>query len=116
VRGLNLNNVAFSATAGEARPAVIFDDVIRARITGFSSAPVSGNMPVVQLTDSSDISISKSTAMPGTGTFLGVDGSNSGNIVLSGDDLRSARKAFEVSDDVSPHAVTVTRDSPTGTP
>jgi hypothetical protein len=116
VRGLNLNNVAFSATAGEARPAVIFDDVIRSRITGLASAPVSGDMPVVQLIDSSDISISKSAATPGTGTFLRVEGSGSGDIVLSGDDLRSARKAFEVSGDVSPHAVTVTGDRTTGTP
>jgi hypothetical protein len=107
VRGLQLNDVAFSAPRGEARPSVIFDDVIGARVSELASTAVSGEMPVVQLTDSRDISISKSAAPAGTGTYLRVDGGDSGKISLAGDDLRGARKAFEVSRDASPQAVTL---------
>lgn len=65
VRNLRLNDVQFSAPAGEARPTVIFDDVIGARVYGLESTPVSGGMPVVQQIHSSDISISKSAAPAG---------------------------------------------------
>jgi hypothetical protein len=67
-RNLRLNDVQFSATPGEARPTVIFDDVIGARVFALASTPVSGGMPVLQQTHSSDISISKSVAASGTGT------------------------------------------------
>jgi hypothetical protein len=64
-------------------------------------------MPVMQLTHTNDIWISESSAPPGTGTFLGVEGAGSGNILLSANDLRGARKAFDVVGDVSPKAVTL---------
>jgi hypothetical protein len=107
VRGLQLSKVEFSAPKGEARPTVIFDDVDGARLSEFASTVVSGEMPVVQLTDSSDISISKSTAPAGTGTYLRVEGGDSAKISLSGNDLRGARKAFELAGDASPRAVTL---------
>jgi hypothetical protein len=107
VRGLRLDNVVFSATEGEARPTVTFDDVIGARVSGLSSTPVSGEMPVVQLTHTSDIWISESAAPAGSSKFLGVDGAGSSNILLSVNDLRGARKAFEIVGDVSQKAVTL---------
>jgi polygalacturonase len=58
-RDLRLNNVEFTAPAGEARPTIIFDDVIGARVTGLKSAPVSGGMPVVQVIHSGDVHLSQ---------------------------------------------------------
>jgi len=107
VRGLRLHDLAFSATTGELRPTVIFDDVAGARISGFATTPVSGAMPIMQLMHTNDIWISESIAPAGTGTFLGVSGAGSGNILLSANDLRQAQKAFEVVGDVSPKAVTL---------
>ncbi len=107
VRGLRLHDVSFSATEGEARPTVMFDDVIGARVSGFATTSISGATPVVQLTHTKDIWISDSAAPPGTGTFLGVEGAGSGNILLSGNDLRLARTPFQVVGDVSPKAVTM---------
>lgn len=105
VRGLRLNDISFSATNGEARPTVIFDDVVGARVSGLAATPISGAMPVMQLTHTSDIWISESAAPAGTGMFLRVDGAGSHNILLSANDLRGSRKAFEVFGDVSPKAV-----------
>jgi polygalacturonase len=60
VRDLRLDDVVFSATSGEARPTVIFDDVIGAHLTGLKSTPVRGGMPVVQQIGSHDVKISDS--------------------------------------------------------
>lgn len=61
-RNLRLNHLEFSAPPGEARPTIIFDDVVGARVSGLVSTPVSGNMPVVQVIHSEDVTISKSAA------------------------------------------------------
>jgi polygalacturonase len=60
VRDLLLNDLVFTATAGEARPTVIFDDVIGAGVTGLRSTPVSGGIPVIEQIGSRDVKISDS--------------------------------------------------------
>jgi len=112
VRNLRLDGVELSATAGEARPAIVFDDVIGASITKLSTTPVNGNMPVVQLTDCRDVQLSRSPAPAGTRVYLGVEGSNSQDISLREDDLHNARKAFETSAGASSSAVKVEGDIP----
>ena len=107
VRGLHLDNLSFRTPAGEARPTVVCDDVIGVRVSGLASTPVTGDMPVVQLTHTSDVWISGSSAPAGTSKFLGVEGAGSSNILLSGNDLRGAHKAFELVGDVAKNAVTL---------
>jgi hypothetical protein len=58
VRDLHLNDLVFSASANEARPAVIFDDVDGAHVTGLKSTPVRGGMPVVQQIGSRNVKTS----------------------------------------------------------
>jgi hypothetical protein len=107
VRDLRLNNLTFSATAGEGRPTVIFDDVVGARISRLASTQVSGEMPIVELTNSRDVWLSDSAAPAGTSAFVKLDGVNSGNILLSGNDLRGAKKSVDLSADVRPDAVSL---------
>lgn len=106
-RTLRLDHVAVSAAAQEARPTIFFDDVDGAQIMALSSTPVRGPMPIVSLLNSRNVSISGSTAPVGTGTFVGVSGENSANVVLSADDLRAARHPFTVSPDVPTGVVSV---------
>lgn len=113
-RGLRLDRIALSAPTREARETIILDDVDGVRITAFSSTRVSGSMPIVSIANGRNITISGSTAPEGTGTFLGVSGKDSANVVLSGNDLRNARHAFEAGSDVPPQAVTVKGDMPRG--
>lgn len=110
VRNLHFDEVELSATAGEARPAIVFDDVIDAAIAQLSATPVNGHMPVVQLTNCRDVQLSHSAAAAGTGLYLGVMGGNSQNISLRDDNLRKARKAFETSAGASSKAVKVEGD------
>ena len=107
VRGLRLNNLVFSAPPGETRPTIIFDDVAGARISGLATTAISGPMPVVELTGTRDVWISESAAPANTTAFVRVKGTSSGNILLSGNDLRRSEKAFEVANDASPEAVTL---------
>jgi polygalacturonase len=59
VRDLNLNNVTFTATPGESRPAVILDDVVGARLSQVQSSPISGGMPVLLQSNSHDVKVLK---------------------------------------------------------
>ncbi len=58
VRNLRLNDLVFTATAGEARPAVIFDDVDGAQVNGLTSAPVKRGTPILEQIGSRDVKIS----------------------------------------------------------
>jgi hypothetical protein len=58
VRNLHLNDLVFTATAGESRPAVIFDDVDGAEINGLTSAPVKRGTPILQQIGSRNVKIS----------------------------------------------------------
>jgi hypothetical protein len=51
--------------------------------------------------------LSDSAAPAGTSAFVKLDGVNSGNILLSGNDLRGAKKSVDLSADVRPDAVSL---------
>ncbi|MGA8087869.1 MAG: glycosyl hydrolase family 28 protein [Terracidiphilus sp.] len=55
---LRLNDLAFTATAEDARPAVIFDDVDDAQVNGLTSAPVRRGTPILQQIGSRDVRMS----------------------------------------------------------
>ena len=59
VRDLRLNDVTFTAEAGEGRPTLIFDDVIGARLSQIQSSPINGGMPVILQSNSRDVQILK---------------------------------------------------------
>ena len=104
VRGLRLDDLVFSATASEARPTVIFDDVMGARISGFATTSIASTQPILQLINTSDVWISGGSSPAGTAVFAGIQGSSSANILLSDNDLRYAQKPLEFADNASPKA------------
>ncbi len=104
--GLLMQKTTFSTGARETRPTVIFDDVKRSRISGFTSTPVIGSMPIIQLVDCSEIQIVNSIEPQDTSHFLEVEGSRSTGILLVDDNLRGVGKPVETSHGASPGAVT----------
>jgi polygalacturonase len=56
-QNLHLNDLAFTATAGESRPAVIFDDVDGADVHGITSTPVKRGTAIVQQIGSRNVKI-----------------------------------------------------------
>ena len=106
VRGLQLTDVTFRAPADEHRPMMICDDVRRIRISGLNSTATQGEQPVVKLVQCEDAWISHSAAPAGSNAYLSVEGGESSSILLSGCDLRGAKRAFDTSSDVPAGAVT----------
>ena len=56
-RNLQLNDLAFTATAAEFRPAVIFDDVDGAQVNGVTSTPVQRGVKTIEQTGSRNVKI-----------------------------------------------------------
>jgi hypothetical protein len=106
VRGLHLSDVTFRSPAGEQRPMMICDDVRGIQVSGLNSTPTQGQQPVVKLIQCGDASISHSTAPAGSNAYLSVEGRKSASILLSGCDLRGAKRAIDTSGDVPAGAVT----------
>jgi len=57
VRDLRLDDITFSAPAGENRPTIIFDDVVGARLSKVQSSPIRGGMPILLQSNSRDVQI-----------------------------------------------------------
>jgi hypothetical protein len=111
VRGLHLSDIAFRAIASEQRPTMICDDVRGIEISGLSSTPTQGGQPVVKLVECKDVSISHSAAPAGSSAYLSVEGHDSASILLSGCDMRGAKRAIETSRDVPAGAVKTSDDT-----
>lgn len=104
-RNVSLDRMEFVGSAGEARPTVALDDVEGARLTAISSTPVSGAMPVLSLTNARNVWISGCEAPAGTSVYVGVSGSESSNVALTGNNLRGAAKAAVRSGEVPQDAL-----------
>lgn len=59
VRNLRLNDLTLTSLPGEGRPALVFDDVIGARLSGIQSSPTKGEMPTLLQNNSRDVQILK---------------------------------------------------------
>ena len=89
VHGLTLNNVRFEMTTPDLRPAVIFDHVIDAAVTGLNVQGQKDAESVLRFIESQDVFLSATRLLTPATTFLQVEGQNA-NITLDGGDLSKA--------------------------
>jgi hypothetical protein len=89
VKGLSLHNIRFEYEQPDARPAVIFDNVQDATVTGLSAQGSTGT-ELLRFINSKDILLTAMKVLTPAATFLQVEGSASGNIIVDGGDLRKA--------------------------
>ncbi|HEY0677658.1 MAG TPA: glycosyl hydrolase family 28 protein [Chitinophagaceae bacterium] len=87
VKGLVLQNVRFEFDEPEMRPAIIFENVQDASITGLN---VQGNAQTetMRLINSKDILITAARLLTPARSFLQVEGRGSENIILNGCDIK----------------------------
>lgn len=97
VKGLTLQNVRFEYDQPDARPAMVFDNVQDASITGFS-AQGSADAELLRFTGSKDILLSAVRVLTPAATFLQVEGETSEGILVDGGDLRKAGKTLALKD------------------
>jgi polygalacturonase len=106
VTGLRLRNIEFIAVPGEARPALVCDDVSALDVDSLRSTPIAGDAPAVRLIQTSDAFLRGCRAPANCNTYLEVAGDRSNRIVLMSSDLSAAKKNVETTDGAAASAVT----------
>ena len=81
----------FPGQVADARPAVIFDNVHDASVTGLS-AKGSADAELIRIINSKDILIAATRVLTNAAAFLQVEGEACEGIVVNGGDLRKALK------------------------
>jgi hypothetical protein len=92
VRGLSLNNVRFEVTKPDFRPAVVFDHVQDAAISGMNAQGTKDAESLLRFMDSRDILLTAPRLLAPAAIFLQVEGATSENITVDGGDLSKAGK------------------------
>jgi hypothetical protein len=105
VKGLRLRHVEFKAAAGEARPAVVCDDVKDLELAGLRAAAITGSQPVVKLIQPSQALVRDCVAPAGTKAFLEVQGDKADAVALMNNELSQAEKPVETGASVPAGAV-----------
>jgi hypothetical protein len=105
VRGLTLRNVKLGLTAGDARHALVFEDVAGLEIDGLDAGYSPGAVPLVKLSQTSSVTIRGCRPVVPGGVFLCLEGKATAGIALLANDLRKADKAVESAAEVPPDAL-----------
>jgi hypothetical protein len=90
VRGLTLHNVRFDLAAPDLRPAVVFDHVRDAAVTGLNVQGVKDAESALRFIGSQDVLLSAPRLLSPAPVFLQVEGADNENIILDGGDISKA--------------------------
>jgi hypothetical protein len=91
VRGLTLSNVRFELAKADARPAVVFDHVSDAAVSGFSVQATEDVESALRFISSREVLMSASRLLTPAAAFLQIEGAECTQIVLDGGDISKAR-------------------------
>jgi len=105
VRGLSLRNVRFEVATPDLRPAVVFDHVQDAGVSGLSAQGNPQAESVLRLRDSSDVLLDACRVLTPAATFLRVEGAATSGITVDGGDLTKAASPVEFADAAPPSGV-----------
>jgi hypothetical protein len=116
-KNLRLRNVEVfwgSPESKKWRSALLVEDVNGLEIDGFSGrqAKTDSDTPAIEFNRVERAVIRNSRAADETSTFLGVSGKNSRDILLTGNDLRNAKKVTVLKSEVSKDAVQMLNNLP----
>lgn len=106
VKGLTLQNVRFTYEKPDARPAVVFDNVQDASITGLS-AQGSPATELLRLVNSKDVLFTATRVLSPAAVLLQVEGAQTANIKIDGGDISKAAKTLVVERGANKKAVTI---------
>jgi len=96
VRGLTLANVRFEVVTPDLRPAVVFDHVEDAFLSGLSAQGNARAESLMRFIDARDVLLTSCRALTSCAAFLQVEGSGSQGITIDGGDLAKAASPLAV--------------------
>jgi hypothetical protein len=105
VRGLTLQNIRLQTATSDLRPAVIFDHVIDAAVSGLSVMADSAAESALRFTSSKQVLITAPRLLDPTKVFLSLEGSGNERIVIDGGDISSAVQPLILKDGASKDSV-----------
>jgi len=104
-RAVTLNNVRFTVSQPDMRPAVVFDGVHDAAISGLN---VQGDLQAestLRFSRTKKVYMTATRLLNGAGAFLQLEGADNESITVDGGDLAGAAKTVTFKDGASPDAV-----------
>jgi hypothetical protein len=90
VRGLTLQNIRFQVSTPDLRPALIFDGVKDAAISGLSVEGNSSAESVLRFINSEDVLVTAPRVLTPAATFLQIEGAENRQIKIDGGDISRA--------------------------
>ena len=105
VRGLTLQNIRLQTVTSDLRPAIIFDRVTDAAISGLSVMTDPGAESTLRFISSKQVLVTAPRLLDSTKVFLSLEGSGNERIVIDGGDISSATQPIVVRDGASKEAV-----------
>jgi hypothetical protein len=102
---LTLDRVELGADQPDARPALVLDDVARARLRAVHGMPPAEGGPLLWLRSVRDCAIDGLRPRAGTKTLLRLSGRDTSGVRLARSDLRQVDKPAQVDPDVPPTAL-----------
>ncbi len=100
VKGLKMLNVQLQLAKDDRRHALVFEDVEDALVDGLDAPCSPGASSILRLTDVKGVFIRGCRPTVGTDVFLKLQGAQSENVVLAGNDLSGVSKVVERAPDV----------------
>jgi polygalacturonase len=100
VRGLTLTDVRLLTDEPDGRHALVLDDVREANVSGLTCSHAPDAAPLVRLVQAQSVMIRG--CQPQAPVFLQIEGRNTADVALIGNDLRRVAKAVELGEEVLP--------------
>ncbi|HZQ43503.1 MAG TPA: glycosyl hydrolase family 28 protein [Acidobacteriaceae bacterium] len=105
VRGLTLQNIRLQTATADLRPAVIFDHVTDAALSGLSVTADPGAESALRFMSSKQVLVTAPRLLSETKVFLSLEGAGNERIIIDGGDISSAAQQIVVRDGASKEAV-----------
>ena len=105
VRGLTLENIRLQTATADLRPAVIFDHVTDAALSGLSVTADAGAESALRFMSSKQVLVTAPRLLNETKVFLSLEGAGNERIIIDGGDISSAAQQIVVRDGASKEAV-----------
>ena len=106
VRGLTLQNIRFELDSADLRPAVVCDDADDVEISNFRAEGNAKAECLIRLQNARGVFVHGSRPLSQVAAFVRVEGGQSRDIALSGNDLRRASKPTEIGGGAPESAIT----------